>query len=78
MHESSTIGLSILCLIAKKEHVMRHVIYLLYIQVNGETLWHKIEYVNLQPPPIKRKPGSPKKKWIRDAAENMRDKTQLK
>ncbi|CAK8536343.1 unnamed protein product [Lathyrus sativus] len=50
------------------------VIYL----VNEDTLWEKIEYVNLQPPPIKRQPGRLKKKMTRDALENIRDDTQLK
>ncbi|KAI5443205.1 hypothetical protein KIW84_012026 [Lathyrus oleraceus] len=46
--------------------------------VNGETPWEKIEYVDLQPPPIKRKLGMPKKEMTRDALENIRDETQLK
>jgi hypothetical protein len=35
-----------------------HMIY----PTNGQNLWTKTEFVDLQPPPIKRQPGRPKKK----------------
>ncbi|XP_058783844.1 uncharacterized protein LOC131658582 [Vicia villosa] len=46
--------------------------------VNGENLWEKKDYAELQPPPIKRQPGRPKKKRTRDPSENIRNETQLK
>ncbi|CAK8532807.1 unnamed protein product [Lathyrus sativus] len=46
--------------------------------VNGESLWTKTGDVDLQPLPIKRQPGRPKKKWNKDAGEQVRNDTQLK
>lgn len=46
--------------------------------VNGETLWPKIKYADLQPLPIKRQPGMSKTKRTKNVAEIMRDETQLK
>lgn len=46
--------------------------------VNGENLWPKSDAVDLQPPPIKRQPGRPKKKRNREAAELVRDETHLR
>ncbi|CAK8579053.1 unnamed protein product [Lathyrus sativus] len=46
--------------------------------INGESLWKKKGYVELQPPPIKRQPRRPKKKRTRDASKSIRDETQLK
>ncbi|XP_058726169.1 uncharacterized protein LOC131597489 [Vicia villosa] len=50
------------------------VIYL----ANGATLWTKTDAVDLQPPPIKRQPGRPKKKRNKEAGEQVRSATQLK
>lgn len=50
------------------------VIYL----VNGETLWSKYDVVDLQPQPINRQPGRPKKKRNRDVGEMVRDEIHLK
>jgi len=44
---------------------------------NGQCLWERIEYADLQPPPIRRQPGRPKKKRTRDPNELL-DHTQLK
>ncbi|CAL5185864.1 unnamed protein product [Lathyrus oleraceus] len=46
--------------------------------VNGESLWTKIDVVDLQPSPIKRQPGRPKKKRIKEVGEQMRNESQLK
>ncbi|XP_058727156.1 uncharacterized protein LOC131598590 [Vicia villosa] len=45
---------------------------------NGATLWTKTDAVDLQPPPIKRQPGRPKKKRNKEAGEQVRSATQLK
>jgi hypothetical protein len=44
---------------------------------NGQCLWEKTPYADLQPPPIKRQAGRPKKKRTRDANE-MLDANQMK
>ncbi|KEH38128.1 hypothetical protein MTR_2g461790 [Medicago truncatula] len=44
---------------------------------NGQCLWEKTAYADLQPPPIKRQAGRPKKKRNRDANE-MLDANQMK
>jgi hypothetical protein len=51
-----------------------HMIY----PTNGQNLWTKTEFVDLQPPPIKRQPGRPKKKRNREAGEMKKDNSQLK
>jgi hypothetical protein len=51
-----------------------HMIY----PTNGQNLWTKTEFVDLQPPPIKRQPGRPKKKRNREAGEMKKDDSQLK
>jgi len=50
-----------------------HIIYL----VNGQSLWRRTEYTDLQPPPIKRQPGRSKKNRRKDVDEK-RDEQQLK
>lgn len=50
-----------------------HIIY----PVNGQSLWRRTEYTDLQPPPIKRQPGRPKKNRRKDVDEK-RDEQQLK
>jgi len=44
---------------------------------NGQSLWQRTEYTDLQPPPIKKQLGRPKKRRNKDANE-MLDKSQLK
>jgi len=44
---------------------------------NGQCLWERTEYADLQPPPIKRQPGRPKKKRNKDANELL-DANQMK
>jgi hypothetical protein len=51
-----------------------HMIY----PTNGQNLWTKTEFVDLQPPPIKRQPGRPKKKRNREAGEMKKDDSLLK
>lgn len=46
--------------------------------INGQTLWTKFFFINLLPPPIKRQPGRPKKKRIREAREMVKPDSQLK
>jgi hypothetical protein len=46
--------------------------------VNGQDLWMRTECTDLQPPPVKRQPGRPKKKRRMDASELMRDNSQMK
>jgi len=50
-----------------------HIIY----QVNGQPLWRRTEFTDLQPPRIKRKPRRPKKNRRKDDDEK-RDEQQLK
>jgi hypothetical protein len=45
---------------------------------NGQNLWVKTRFTDLQPPPIKRQPGRPKKKRNKEAHELKRDDKQLK
>jgi pyruvate/2-oxoglutarate dehydrogenase complex dihydrolipoamide acyltransferase (E2) component len=45
---------------------------------NGQNLWVKTRFTDLQPPPIKRQPGRPKKKRNKEARELKRDDKQLK
>ena len=51
---------------------------LVIYSVNGEALWTKFDDVDLQPPPIKRQPGRPKKKRNREVIEMVRGDTRLK
>jgi len=46
--------------------------------VNGQDLWMRTECTDLQPPPMKRQLGRPKKKRRLDASELMRDNSQMK
>ncbi|CAK8578415.1 unnamed protein product [Lathyrus sativus] len=46
--------------------------------LNEEALWEKTSVVDLQPPPIKRQPGRPKKKRNREAGEMVRGETHMK
>lgn len=57
----------------KYEACYSHIIY----PVNGQSLWTRTEFTDLQPPPIKRQPGRPKKNRRKDADEK-RDEQQLK
>lgn len=49
---------------------------ILYL-VQWQTLWTKIEFVDLQPPSIKRQPGRPKKKRNMEAGEMVKHNSQL-
>ncbi|KAK2382377.1 hypothetical protein QL285_069917 [Trifolium repens] len=44
---------------------------------NGQNLWVKTAFTDLQPPPIKRQPGRPKKKRNKEAHELKRDDSQM-
>jgi len=46
--------------------------------VNGRSLWQRTAYTDLQPPPIRRQPGRPKKKRTKDPSEMLRDDSQMK
>ncbi|KEH39178.1 hypothetical protein MTR_2g090645 [Medicago truncatula] len=48
------------------------------LPVNGQDLWKRTECTDLQPPPVKRQPGRPKKKRRLDASELMRDNSEMK
>jgi hypothetical protein len=58
----------------KHEACYRHIIY----PVNGRSLWERTRYTDLQPPPIKRQPGRPKKKRNKDPSELLRDDSEMK
>ena len=45
---------------------------------NGQALWHKFEYNDLQPPPIRRQVGRRKKKRKKEAGELLKDDGQLR
>jgi hypothetical protein len=45
---------------------------------NGENLWMRTEYTDLQPPAIKKQPRRPKKKRRLDASELLREEGQMK
>jgi hypothetical protein len=45
---------------------------------NGQSLWERTEYNNLQPPPIRKQPGRPKKKRNKEAHELLKDDAQMK
>jgi hypothetical protein len=45
---------------------------------NGQSLWERTEYNDLQPPPIRRQPGRPKKKRTKEAHELLKNDTQMK
>jgi hypothetical protein len=45
---------------------------------NGQDLWVRTEYNDLQPPPIKRQPGRPKKKRRLEAGEMRKDANQMR
>jgi hypothetical protein len=44
---------------------------------NGQNVWVKTAYTDLQPPPIKRQPGRPKKKRNKEAHELKKDDSQM-
>lgn len=46
--------------------------------VNRGSLWTKTNVVDLQPPPIKKKPGRSKNKMNKEASEQVRHESQLK
>jgi len=46
-----------------------HVIY----PANGQNLWERTEYNDLQAPPIRKQPGRPKKKRNKEAGEFLKD-----
>jgi len=46
--------------------------------VNGKDLWERNAYTDLQPPPIKRQQGRPKKKRNKDPSELLREDGQMK
>jgi hypothetical protein len=41
--------------------------------VNGQSVWEKTQYTDLQPPPIRRQPGRPKKRRNREEGELLRE-----
>jgi hypothetical protein len=41
--------------------------------VNGQSVWKKTQYTDLQPPPIRRQPGRPKKRRNREEGELLRE-----
>lgn len=45
---------------------------------NGQSLWERTSYNDLQPPPIRRQPGRPKKKRNKEAHELLKDDSQMK
>jgi len=45
---------------------------------NGQCLWERTEYNDLQPPPIRRQPGRPKKKRNKEVGELLKDEGQLR
>jgi len=45
---------------------------------NGQNLWMRTEYADLQPPAIKKQPRRPKKKRRLDASELLREEGQMK
>jgi len=45
---------------------------------NGQCLWERTEYNDLQPPPIRRQQERPKKKRNKEASELLKDDGQLK
>jgi len=45
---------------------------------NGQSLWERTEYNDLQPPPIRKQPGRPKKKRNKEAGELMKDEYGLR
>jgi len=45
---------------------------------NGQSLWERTEYIDLQPPPIRKQPGRPKKKRNKEAHELVKDDTQMR
>jgi hypothetical protein len=46
--------------------------------VNGQPLWERTAYTDLQPPPIRRQPGRPKKKRNKEPSELIREDGQMK
>jgi hypothetical protein len=44
---------------------------------NGQNVWVKTAFTDLQPPPIKRQPGRPKKKRNKESHELKRDDSQM-
>ena len=51
---------------------------LIFHPVNGKDIWERTAYTDLQPPPIKRQPGRPKKKRNKDPSELLREDGQMK
>jgi len=45
---------------------------------NGQSLWERTEYNDLQPPPIRKQPCRPKKKRNKEAHELLKDDAQMK
>jgi hypothetical protein len=45
---------------------------------NGQNLWERTEYNDLQAPPIRKQPGRPKKKRNKEAGELLRDDGQMR
>jgi len=46
--------------------------------VNGKSLWERTSYTDLQPPPIKRQAGRPKKNGRKDPSELLKDEGKMK
>jgi len=63
--------------ILKKEQYVACYSSMIY-PVNGQDLWMRTECTDLQPPPVKRQPGRPKKKRRLNASELIRDNSQMK
>jgi hypothetical protein len=51
------------------QNCYKHIIY----PVNGQSVWAVTRYNDLQPPPIRRQPGRPKKKRNREAGELLKE-----
>lgn len=45
---------------------------------NGQSLWERTKYNDLQPPSIRKQPGRPKKKRNKEAHELLKDDAQMK
>ena len=55
----------------KMKYVACYSIVIYY--ANGQSLWERTEYNDLQPPPIRKQPGRPKKKMKKEAHELVKD-----
>jgi len=63
--------------IYKKEKYVAYNSSVIYSD-NGQSLWERTEYNDLQPPPIRKQPGRPKKKRNKEAHEPLKDDAQMR